>query len=75
MASERASESYLGSDSDDLTVTKVSDRHLQFLKSRILHYISQTNDFSAEIHHVRGQPAQVVFSIGTKSGKHIKTLL
>ena len=58
---------YLGSDSDDLTVTKVSDRHLQFVKSRLIHHISESNDFSAEIHHVRGQPAQMVFSIGTQS--------
>ena len=57
---------YLGSDSDDLTVTKVSERHLEYVKTRLAHHILESKDFSAEIHHVRGQPAQMVFSIGTQ---------
>ena len=57
---------YLGSDSDDLTVTKVSERHLEYVKTRLAHHILESKDFSAEIHHVRGQPAQMVFLIGTQ---------
>ena len=57
---------YLVSDSDDLTVTKVSERHLEYVKSRLAHYILESKDLSAEIHHVRGQSAQMVFSIGTQ---------
>ena len=60
--------SYRGSTSGDLTVTKVSKRHLPYVKSRLIHYILKSKNLAAEIHHVhvRGQPAQLVFSMGTQ---------
>ena len=53
-------------DSDDLIVAKVSDRHLQYVRSRLIHYISETKHFSAEIHHTRGKLPHMVFSIGAQ---------
>lgn len=61
-----ATEGDLGSDSDDVYVTKVSSGHMEYLKSRILHYLSQTKDISAYIIHVRGQAAEMKVTFGSQ---------
>ena len=58
-----ATEGDLASDSDDTFFTKVAPRHLDYLRSRLIQYLSDAKDFSAGITHVPGQPAQMTISL------------
>ena len=64
-----ATEGELASDSDDTFVTKVAPRHLDYLRSRLIHYLSNAKDISADVLHIPGQPAQLTVSFDSKQGR------
>ena len=56
--------------SDPVFVRHVPRELLEDLRSRVLHYVAEAKDFSAEIHQIAGKPPQLVLSLGGKSGKN-----
>lgn len=40
-----------------------------YVKSRVIHYLSEAKDFSANILHIPGQPARIVFQLGSEEGQ------
>lgn len=55
---------------DEGYTTKVTnDNHLKYLKKKVVQCINDSNDFSAEFHHVPGKPAKLRLSFGEISGE------
>ena len=63
-----ASETELTSDCGDEYITTIAEEHLSHLKKMLADYITTTNDLTAHVRHIRGQPAQLILSFGSKSG-------
>ena len=66
-----ASEADFASDSDEGFRTKVSDKHLVYLKERIIQCIADSNNISAEVQHEQGKPAKLFVTIDSafKTGR------
>ena len=61
-----ASELETASDSEDVFISKMSRRHTEYLRSRLIHYLSTAKDISADIVHVQGQPAQMIVTFDSQ---------
>ena len=56
--------------SDQRAVTRVPREMLDDLKSRVIHYVSEAKNFSAEIHQIDGKHPQLVLSLDGNTGKN-----
>ena len=57
------------STSDSFEETRVPVRLKGYLKSSIIRYLSEAEDFTADILHIPGQPARLVLQLGAQQGK------
>ena len=64
-----ASEEERTSDSCNVSIRPVPTNLLPYVRSRVLHYVNETKDFSAEIHQTSETDARLVFYHGTKFSK------
>ena len=59
---------------DQRSVRRVPRELLDDLRSRVIHYVSEAKNFSAEIHQIVGKPPQLVLSLDRDTGKIIYVL-
>ena len=59
----------ISSDSDDKYVTDVHEHHKKYMKSKLINCLYDTDDYAVQILHNRGQPAQMIFRLGSTQGK------
>ena len=65
-----ASEEETTSDGYNVCVRPVPTSLLPYIRSRIIHYVNEAKDFSAEVQQISETDAQLVFYYGAKSGKY-----
>ena len=53
---------------DQRSVRQVPKELLPELRSRVIHYVSEAKDFSAEIHQIAGRAPQLVLSLDKSAG-------
>ena len=63
MATDKTS----ASDGGDTVIQDVPECHKEYMKSKLVNLLRETKDFSVQIIHTRGQPAQMIFTIGSKA--------
>ena len=56
------------SDSDDMYVTDISERHKSFIKSILIDLLSESKGYSVQIIHTGDQSAQMVVNFESVSG-------
>ena len=66
-----ATENVVSSDSDEQYIMDVPEYHKKFLKSKLINSLYDTDNYSLQILHNRGQPAQLIVRLGSKQGKLI----
>ena len=54
---------------DQRSVRHIPRELLDDLRSRVIHYVSEAKNFSAEIHQIAGKPPQLVLSLDGNAGK------
>ena len=63
------------STSDSVAVSQIPLNLLSNVRAKVLHYLSEAAEFSAEVQQIPGQSARLVISLGNKSSKHIFKIL
>ena len=58
---------------DQRSVRQVPKELLEDLRSRVIYYVSEAKNFSAEIHQVAGKPPQLALSLDGNTGKYCQS--